>query len=191
MIDNILAPLGCYVCMHFRMATGLMTVKTRPNPSNWSMEAGYKYDYGDIEYPNRVPETGWKYGLDLILSVNKRDHDPFCEIGASGGFDINIEAPVEMTGLHNYFGRDLQYFRRIKLFTDHTMKIKATLFDISDGLSKYKPEQRECYLNSDRSLRFFKTYTMNNCNWECKANYTKQECDCVRFDMPSMYLDCT
>lgn len=64
--------------------------------------------------------------------------------------------------------------------------IKATQITTSDGLRGYEPSKRQCFFNSDRQLRFFKVYTQNNCEEECLANFTKQECGCARFFMPSM-----
>ena len=45
-----------------------------------------------------------------------------------------------------------------------------------DTVSKFDYHTRQCYLNSDTELHFFKNYTFLNCFQECVANYTKQAC---------------
>lgn len=54
----------------------------------------------------------------------------------------------------------------------------------SDGLKHYLPNRRQCFFNKERFLRYFKVYTQQNCELECLANYTMQQCGCVKFSMP-------
>lgn len=44
--------------------------------------------------------------------------------------------------------------------------------------------RRRCYFNDERPLRFFRTYSANNCFLECIANFTLAKCNCVKFSMP-------
>ncbi|XP_031639513.1 pickpocket protein 28-like [Contarinia nasturtii] len=157
-------------------ASALINTKARSNLSNWSIETGYNGEYNGSEYPNRVPKSGREHGLDIVLSMNTRDHDAFCE-GGNHGFQIGLNAPSDMELIES----SLNY---IKPFTDTKIIIKPTLFATLDGLGNYEPKQRNCYFKSERKLRFFKTYTQSNCNMECRANFTKQKCDCVKFSLP-------
>lgn len=68
------------------------------------------------------------------------------------------------------------------------IKLKPTLIMTSETLRSYDPNVRGCLFNSESHLRFFKTYTQNNCETECLANYTNKKCGCVKFSMPSTLL---
>lgn len=63
--------------------------------------------------------------------------------------------------------------------------IKPTLYFTSNGLRRYSANERECFFHSERQLSFFKSYSQQKCESECLANYTKIQCRCVKFSMPS------
>jgi acid-sensing ion channel, other len=67
---------------------------------------------------------------------------------------------------------------------DITILMKPSMTEASKKLLKFTPELRLCFLDHERSLKFFKTYTINSCNSECLANFTLGTCDCVKFSMP-------
>ncbi|RZF48039.1 hypothetical protein LSTR_LSTR002105 [Laodelphax striatellus] len=50
----------------------------------------------------------------------------------------------------------------------------------SDDLKSWLPEERGCYYNHERKLRYFKYYTQNNCNTECEINATLEKCNCLQ-----------
>lgn len=49
-------------------------------------------------------------------------------------------------------------------------------------------ENRNCYFGQEFSLKYYKYYTMSNCENECIANITYNECKCIRYYMPSNFL---
>ncbi|CAO1405296.1 unnamed protein product [Diamesa serratosioi] len=51
-----------------------------------------------------------------------------------------------------------------------------------ENLRKFSPEKRHCYFADEKKLRFYKKYTMNNCEIECLSNYTLKTCHCIPFD---------
>lgn len=44
-------------------------------------------------------------------------------------------------------------------------------------------EDRVCFLDGEKQLRFFKIYTQKNCQMECFSNFSSQICGCVPFDV--------
>lgn len=64
------------------------------------------------------------------------------------------------------------------------INVKPEMMTTALELAKYSVETRQCYFNSDRSLRFFKYYSQSNCEFECLTNFTLLACDCVRVTMP-------
>ncbi|XP_025196558.1 pickpocket protein 28-like [Melanaphis sacchari] len=59
-----------------------------------------------------------------------------------------------------------------------------TLVSISESISSWKPDIRHCYYQHERILKFFKIYTVNNCEIECRANNSLKMCGCVAFYHP-------
>lgn len=43
--------------------------------------------------------------------------------------------------------------------------------------------RRNCYLEDEKSLKFFKTYTKINCENECLTDFMIKRCGCVEFFM--------
>ncbi|RZF46311.1 hypothetical protein LSTR_LSTR015181, partial [Laodelphax striatellus] len=46
------------------------------------------------------------------------------------------------------------------------MKVKTTTHKLDKRLVSWKPEERKCYLEKERSLTFFRYYTEQNCRLE-------------------------
>lgn len=79
---------------------------------------------------------------------------------------------------------------RVPVSEDTLITIKPKMTITSEGLRSYNPNQRQCVFLSERSLHFYKVYSQRNCEDECLANFTKIECGCVKFSMPSkLFLD--
>lgn len=68
--------------------------------------------------------------------------------------------------------------------TMRQMYTQATFYTANDNLRAYQPEKRGCYFQDERKLKFFKSYTKAQCEFECMANITLERCGCVRFSMP-------
>jgi amiloride-sensitive sodium channel len=62
--------------------------------------------------------------------------------------------------------------------------IMPTMITTSDDIKHYPSERRECLFPSERQLKYFKVYTQQNCQIECKTNFTLEMCGCVDFYMP-------
>jgi Amiloride-sensitive sodium channel len=62
------------------------------------------------------------------------------------------------------------------------LKIKSRKTD--DALREFSPETRKCYFEGEKPLKFFKSYTKLNCEWDCKANAMVKDCGCVHYNMP-------
>lgn len=67
-----------------------------------------------------------------------------------------------------------------------TVNIRPNVIYTSKRLTGYTHEQRQCYLDGEKKLQFFKVYTQSNCEMECAANYTLRKCGCVKFSMPRL-----
>lgn len=94
------------------------------------------------------------------------------------GFKIFLHTPGDVLKLSDDYVR-VPFREAVQI------SIKPRMITTAEGLRKYKPNDRQCFFNSERKLQFFKFYSKPNCESECAANYTIQECGCVKFSMPS------
>lgn len=159
------------------MAPGMMIVNQCRNISHWSIENEYENQFGEAEYPIRIFNAEYRTGLDVSLQLFQRDLDYVCHRRGLG-FTVILMAPGEtVITTRNSF--------RVSLLEDARIAIKPKMIHTLNGLRKYDAKQRGCFYNYERQLRFFKQYTQHNCEIECLANFTKAECECVPFYMPS------
>ncbi|KAJ8937726.1 hypothetical protein NQ314_011746 [Rhamnusium bicolor] len=79
----------------------------------------------------------------------------------------------------------------MKLIPLDQISLTAVTPDItttSDTIKSYAPLKRNCYFPNEKSLKYFKVYAQQNCQIECKTNYTLNKCGCVNFYMPSKFI---
>lgn len=149
-----------------------------PNVKHWSLENGYENGSNKREYPIRIFNSGRRSSLYLSLAIPGYEYEHRCS-GKDHGFKVILTQPGEVLKMsRNVF--------RVPLTEDNIISIEPKLITTSEGLRHYPPDERKCFYQSERSLRFFKMYTQSNCEEECLANFTKIKCGCVKFSMPSM-----
>jgi len=143
---------------------------------HWSLEKGYTADASLDPYPVRVLGAGARAGLFILLRMFEHDLDYICR-GPVQGFKILLHVPGELPQMSK------QYFRA-PLKQEVIVSVRPNMITTSDGLKYYPPNRRQCFFNSERYLRYFKVYAQTNCEVECLANYTLEQCGCVKFSMP-------
>lgn len=149
--------------------------------SNWNIDDGYETKAEDEKpYPYRVIGAGLQYSLIVILKINKYDIDPLCG-GKTQGFRIGFHSPGDIARVKkNFF--DLSPKQAV------FYSIEPKYIETTKEVRKFTPHQRQCFLNTERKLRFYRQYTRNNCLLECLSNYILAQCGCVRFSMLRMYI---
>lgn len=63
------------------------------------------------------------------------------------------------------------------------IKIKPKMIVTEHSLKRYTIEERQCYYENEKQLRYFRSYSKHNCETECLSNYTMHFCGCVSFFM--------
>lgn len=158
-----------------------MSVTGHPNATHWNMEHGYDDSQGAVSslksYPNRVLGTGPYNGLTVTLYLNPMDLDYLCQ-GAVQGFKVVLHSPSEIP-------QPSKNFFRVPLDQEVLVSVKPNMVETTVELQKYAPNRKLCYLNSERSLEFFKVYTQRHCRLECISKYMEEACGCVYFSLPS------
>ncbi|CAG9804871.1 unnamed protein product [Chironomus riparius] len=143
-----------------------------PEPSSWSLQKGYPVN-DNSSHP--VPAVT---GRALIAQLKiRRDENPnFCRDRSSLYF-VFLHLPNEVaTRMHqNHF---------FKLNTVNVLQISAEIKENDKSLRSFSKQERACFFEGERRLKFFKSYTKINCENECLINFTRRQCGCVRPTMP-------
>lgn len=155
-----------------------MIAKTNPKISSWSWDDGYKNDWDIRSYPYRAFNALSEGSLDFKFRLHTRDKHVHFNNCRHSGFEVYLHMPGETTIMAR------QSFR-FDLNDTVKILIKPSLITTSNGLRSYRPNQRGCFFNFERQLRFLKMYTQSNCEAECLVNYTLKKCGCVKYSMPS------
>jgi len=89
----------------------------------------------------------------------------------------SFEYPLQMLSDEvNSFGLNMPRTLEI-LITPEVVTVDKEKFN------KLPLSQRNCYMENERKLNFFKIYTQRNCEIECLSELLLEYCDCVPFDV--------
>uniref|UniRef100_A0A1B0BH49 Uncharacterized protein n=1 Tax=Glossina palpalis gambiensis TaxID=67801 RepID=A0A1B0BH49_9MUSC len=141
----------------------------------WSLDNGY-VGQGFNSYPQRMVLTSARNGLFVILNGFEHNFDYSCR-NFKQGYKVFLNSPESIpltTG--NYILVPHNDEVLVSIIPHYVMSAK-NLHDI-------EPKKRQCFFNDERYLRYFKSYSQNNCQIECLVNYTISKCGCVKYWMP-------
>lgn len=139
------------------------------------MENGYK-SFSPDAYPHRVLDSGVSGALKIYL---KRSIDESIDNSTESlnGFKVLLHTPGEIPRLTK------KYFR-VPMRKHFLINIQPQMMTTSKGLDSYAPQKRQCCLEKEKKLKFFKIYTQSNCQLECLTNFMIKRCGCVLSSMP-------
>lgn len=143
---------------------------------DWKPETGYNDSVHPETQPWRPYGAGKYYGLTLVLDTDVREY--YCSSTASVGFKLLLHNPVETPKMAD-FGFAISPGEETRIVI--TPRINTASLSIL-GIPRKK---RKCFFNTERKLKYYRTYTQRNCLLECEANFTQKICDCVQYYMPS------
>lgn len=137
----------------------------------WSLEKGYKSN--EINYPYRaIPSKSYSF----IMYLNKSDTNDLCYF-LKNTYKVIFHLPNEIpTIFHNA--------EFVQLNTQTLVKLTAVSYSSNEQLKHVPIEKRGCYFEGEKALKFFKSYTKAQCNFECLTNFTLRRCGCVKFNYP-------
>lgn len=87
-----------------------------------------------------------------------------------------IHSPYELpyrTGNHRFQGR----------YDVLSWHIVSEIRRIDKDLEAWKPKQRNCFMDGEKKLNFFKIYTKASCEHECLSRASLKTCGCIPFYM--------
>jgi acid-sensing ion channel, other len=144
---------------------------------NWTLQDGYDKKAKRQAYPRRGLTSGARGGIEMALIVKNSNFDFTCS--RMSGFQFFIHTPGE-------FPNKRKYNFVLSLNKAAEVGVSPNMIKTSNSLKKYHPEKRQCFFENERYLKFFKSYTDNNCELECIANITLTKCGCVKHGMPRL-----
>lgn len=154
-----------------------MTVRNNPSATYWNADEGYRPDVNDRElYPYRLFGSTLSKSLEIKTNIILDFTYQYCGY-LTPVFMLTLHRPDELPE----FDKD---FTLIPVENAVEIAITPEMTVTSEGLRNYEPQLRDCYLSSERRLRFFKSYSQRKCELECLADYMKKDCGCVRFNLP-------
>ncbi|KAL1502785.1 hypothetical protein ABEB36_007882 [Hypothenemus hampei] len=146
--------------------------------SNWSLDRGYSHNSGINAYPRRVSFSGAANGLNVNLLVKENYNHSFCKpLLSLQGFKVILHTPSTLPRLSQ------EHFY-LPLNTAVKGGVKPVVMNTSEKVKKFEAEKRNCYFENEGSLKYFKEYTLNNCESDCLIRYTLYLCGCVSLYMP-------
>lgn len=158
------------------------------------MERGYFDNTKLWIYPWRALYSGANHGLTLHLATRDQDLDFRCK-GIQGfkvffnlkkhqfyikKFQVVLHSPVRLPRLK-------QEFIRIPLNHAVVVSVQPVMIETSQAVKNFDSEKRLCYFPTERNLKFFRSYSQQNCHLECLTNITLDLCHCVSIFMPSIF----
>jgi amiloride-sensitive sodium channel len=140
---------------------------------NWTLEKGFN----DELRKEFIPVAAGKGAtVAAFIYLKKRDYDNICGV-FTNVFNYYLHLPNEIpTHFHKK--------QFIRFHEQSYVTLTAMTYKTSEDLRELKPAARGCYFEGERKLKFFKSYTKTNCDFECVANFTLKMCGCVKFSMP-------
>jgi acid-sensing ion channel, other len=145
--------------------------------TGWTLEGGYKNKSQQLY--DDYPRKGTRLPLVASIFVLRGMVDGLCNGFTEGqGFKVFLHLPNEVPDMSK------QYY----LVPDRqivNIKIVPRMITTAPELREISVEKRQCFFSDERHLRFYESYTQNNCELECVANLTVEICGCQKFFMPS------
>ena len=117
-------------------------------------------DFSNEELPLRGLAPGKSMGLSVML--NAKEDEYFCSATESVGFKILLHMPMTMPEL-------LEYGFAVSPGTENFISVTPEKIAADKTIHKFDYHLRQCYLNEDKELHFFKNYTFLNCFQEVET----------------------
>jgi amiloride-sensitive sodium channel len=119
-----------------------------------------KNDYKEFQMilKNQIPKEGFKQCTLLAFLIHQPDLLP--------------------TFLSRNDFTELQYGTQLDV------EITPEIIKTDMNLKKLSPNERGCYFDKEKKLKFFQIYSLQNCELECFANIIYQKCGCLPLTLP-------
>ncbi|CAG9811153.1 unnamed protein product [Chironomus riparius] len=177
--NEVITPWG--LCFTFNMAHSrdMLNLNITSSDFHYQYTAAIAPDYEKFVHqlsepiPRKISTI--KAGFFANIMPNYQDFEQAIEDDIDGYLFI-IHDPYELPS------RNAKSLRAKLLFRTNVI-LGPLLNEIDESLHDYEPVERNCYLENEKVLKFFKVYTKNNCENECLTDFMLSRCGCVEFFM--------
>ncbi|KAF0751167.1 pickpocket protein 28-like, partial [Aphis craccivora] len=148
----------------------------KKNETTWTPETGYNQNITPFDVPWRVTGDTVDNAVRLIFDLTNKNLGDHCPKRDSG-LTLIVHSPTDVpVGIQPtaYVTGSSMLSVALSLNTIHT----------SHKIKTWKPNIRNCYYQHEKNLKFFKIYTLHNCEVECRANNTLKICGCNAYFQP-------
>lgn len=112
------------------------------------------------------------------MEINETDMNDLCYIH-KGSFMVVYHFPNEIPTI-------MHHVDNLRFGKEFNIKISAKTYKASEDLRRFTPDNRDCFFEGERKLKYFKTYTKYLCETECLTNFSLRSCGCTHFSYPHM-----
>ncbi|XP_050421675.1 pickpocket protein 28-like isoform X2 [Adelges cooleyi] len=156
----------------------LAQIIRKKNLNTWNPEVGFKPDLTPFDTPWRVTGDSVNNRVSLHFKF-KRNPGVNCPITGKGFVLIMhnpADAPISLQPTAYISGN-----RRVAVSSI------ISIWPTAPTIHAWSPKSRNCYFQHEKPLRYFKVYTENNCDIECRINNTIKRCGCSAYYHPRDY----
>lgn len=134
----------------------------------------YSYKDNLIAYNQSMPWKASGDQFDLIMQFYRHQYQTSNIFQPLEGILVIINSPDELSTQigHNLYIQDN---------TDFDITITVEISFIADDLKSWPVEDRNCFLEGEKKLEYFRIYTKSNCEQECLSMAIHKTCGCVPF----------
>ncbi|XP_075236474.1 pickpocket protein 28-like [Lycorma delicatula] len=136
----------------------------------WHPQEGYRVtNHSKIKYPRTVNKPGGKDGLSIELFANESEWQYECA-GSHRGFWLLLTTAYELPQQDT----SIAYHIAMNKFTQ--INAKPTTINTDLALYSLSSTERQCYFQNENQLKFYRYYTHQNCDDECRFGFLLKRC---------------
>ncbi|KAL7011567.1 hypothetical protein ACKWTF_014326 [Chironomus riparius] len=174
-ITEVLTPLGLCRSFNIALAHDLLNLNTTSDDFHYELFStcfALAFNFYDMpEFPRN--DTPFPTGLHIEWFEGHSD------------FAFNRKLAGRYMFLHDPYELPSTSSKKIMINANYDVLIQIIpqINRIDDSIAGYDPVDRNCYLETEKTLKFFKKYTKANCIQECLTDFMINRCSCVEFFM--------
>lgn len=121
-------------------------------------------------------------GVSIILNADLDEY--YCSSANGPGIKISLHNPIETPSVRETgLSIPLGYETRFRIDAIHSESVPA--------IRSIHRNRRQCVFLNEEHLLYYKYYTRQNCENECRSAYLYERCACIPFNYPPIYRNTT
>uniref|UniRef100_A0A1A9WF90 RNA helicase n=1 Tax=Glossina brevipalpis TaxID=37001 RepID=A0A1A9WF90_9MUSC len=142
---------------------------------NWTPDEGYDKNLPKKFSPRTSGGIGKNMGLTVIINASTEEY--YCSKSNSAGFKFLVHNPANLPKVSNY-GSLLAAGR------EAFIPIYPIYEDAGPRIRSHKQKIRRCLFSDEGNLTYYRSYSRENCRYECEARLLQKICSCILYYLP-------